>query len=112
MNHPHRLPHNHRPADNFEAEPPTERWRVGKKIPIALIITLLGGMAVQSVIMVWKGSNAFTRLQVLEVAQPATAQLATQTSTDVAVLKDRVQVVSDDVKEIKGDIKTLLQKLH
>lgn len=75
-----------------------EQWHLDRKVPIAVIVTIL----IQSGVFVWWASDANSRLGAVEKRLEASAPQADRLT--------RVEVQLDAVKEGISDIKAMLRR--
>lgn len=91
--------------------PDIEReWHLDKRVPIALIITLMA----QTAGIVWWASALSSRVGVLEKSDESSvsqnSQLNTQLTSiavDISALKEKAQATNDDVSDIKRSVEML-----
>ncbi len=79
------------------AEPKPEAWHVERKVPVAVLVTLLAGFIVQTMTFVWWASNQSARVDHLEKAQLAAAPQAER----VIRLEAKVDGLHQSMVEIK-----------
>lgn len=78
-------------------EPRNEPWRVERKVPVAIIITLALQLVVQLVAAAWWASNTSARLTAVETQITAAAPQA----VSIAKLETKVDGVVASISEIK-----------
>jgi hypothetical protein len=81
-----------------------ESWHLDKKVPIALI----GVALIQFGGFIWFASDSNTRLGIVEKRLEATAPQ----SDRLTRVETRVEIIQSDVKDIKSDLKALLNRSH
>jgi hypothetical protein len=84
-----------------------EQWHLDKRVPVALILTLLG----QMVVAIWWAASINTRVEAIERnvtaaatrTQSAEAVLSTQ-ATQIAVLVERIEAQNDRVDGLTAQV--------
>jgi acyl transferase domain-containing protein len=83
-----------------------EQWHLDKRVPVALILTLLG----QMVVAIWWAASINTRVEAIErnVTAAATARngeavLSTQ-ATQIAVLVERIEAQNERVDGLTAQV--------
>jgi hypothetical protein len=84
-----------------------EQWHLDKRVPVALILTLLG----QMVVAIWWAASINTRVEAIERnvgaaatrAQSAEAVLSTQ-ATQIAVLVERIEAQNERVDGLTAQV--------
>lgn len=81
-------------------------WRVDRRIPLSLIITLMSWAFIQTATAAWFFSSIDKRVEVLEKAQLVTAPQAER----LARLEEKVIAVQDGVIDIKRMLEPILRQ--
>lgn len=85
-------------------------WHLDKKVPIALIATLL----LQTGGLVWWARGLDARVAALEKGDETRVTKDTQLNNiaiDLAVLKENVKTTRDDVSSMKNGLNTIVQQM-
>ncbi len=77
----------------------TPRWEIERKIPVAVILTLL----LNTFATVWWAASTSARLTVVETAITASARMP----ESMARLEEKLSAVRDEVGQVKEDIRRL-----
>ena len=86
---------------------PSERfWRLDKKVPLALILTIIG----QTGVFIWWASSLNERVNVLEKASAVSSASAPVQADRLTRVESKMESVQRDVTEIKADIKSLIRR--
>lgn len=91
-------------------EAPDTSWHLDKRVPIALICTLLA----QTFILGWWTSRIDSRVASLEKADETRTSQATQLNSiavDIAALKEKALSTNEDVSDIKRSVELLTQQV-
>lgn len=84
----------------------SEKWRVDRRIPLSLIITIVGLAFIQTATAAWFFSSIDKRVEVLERAQVLSAPQAER----LARLEEKVISVQDGVADIKHMLEPILRQ--
>ncbi len=85
-------------------------WHLDKKVPIALIATLL----LQTGGLVWWARGLDARVAALEKGDETRITKDTQLNNiaiDLAVLKENVKTTKDDISSMKDGLNTIMQQM-
>lgn len=83
-----------------------ERWHIDRKLPVALIITLVLTFSGQTFAAIWWASKTDSRIEVLERATTAAAPTTAAQGDRLT----RVEVKVDNLIDGIGEIKSILRK--
>ncbi len=79
-----------------------ERWHVDRKVPVALLVTLLVTFTGQTGAAIWWASKTDSRIEVLERTMTAAAPTSVEQGTRLTRVETRLEAVQDGISEIKS----------
>lgn len=79
-----------------------ERWHIDRKLPIALIVTLIITFSGQTFTAIWWASKTDSRLEVLEGISKAAAPTSTEQGNRLTRVETKLEAVQDGISEIKS----------
>lgn len=79
-----------------------ERWHIDRKLPIALIVTLVLTFSGQTFTAIWWASKTDSRIEALERQTTAAVPTTTEQGTRLTRVETRLEAVQDGISEIKA----------
>lgn len=79
-----------------------ERWHIDRKLPVALIVTLVLTFSGQTISAIWWASKTDQRIEVLEGATKAAGPTATDQGNRLTRVETKLEAVQDGILEIKA----------
>lgn len=79
-----------------------ERWHIDRKLPIALIATLIITFSGQTFTAIWWASKTDSRIEQLERQTTASAPTTTEQGTRLTRVETKLEAVQDGISEIKS----------
>lgn len=88
-----------------EIQPSDRKWHLDRRVPLALILTIVG----QTAVGVWWASSINERVNVLEQAKIEAAKASPVQADRLTRVESKMESVQRDLTEIKSDVKSLLR---
>jgi hypothetical protein len=79
-----------------------ERWHVDRKVPVALLVTLLLTFSGQTVTALWWASKIDSRIEQLERVTATAAPTTSEQGTRLTRVETKLEAVQDGISEIKS----------
>jgi hypothetical protein len=79
-----------------------ERWHIDRRLPVALIVTLVLTFSGQTISAIWWASKTDQRIEVLEGVSKASVPTSTEQGNRLTRVETKLEAVQDGISEIKS----------